>query len=63
MNPPEVDVEVEEPDIELILEYTNEILEMAGEVIRQFTEEELETLEIVGRILGQWEEFEFVEYE
>jgi hypothetical protein len=63
MNPPEVEVEVEEPDIELILEYADEILEMAGEVIRQFTEEELEVLETLGKVLEQWEEFEFVEYE
>ena len=63
MNPPEVDVEMEVPDVELILEYADEILEMAGEVIREFTEEEVEVMRTLGEILEQWEEFVFVEYE
>jgi hypothetical protein len=36
---------------------------MAGEVMRQLTEEELEVLRLVGEVLEQWEEFEFTEYE
>jgi hypothetical protein len=62
MNPPEVSVETEDVDVELILEYVDEVLEMAGEVMRQLTEEELEVLRLVGEVLGQWEEFEFTEY-
>jgi hypothetical protein len=63
MNPPEVSVESEVEDVDVILEYADEILEMAGEVVRKFTEEELETLKVIGKVLEQWEEFEFVEYE
>ena len=63
MNPPEVSVEAEVEDLDVILEYADEILEMAGEGVREFTEEEEEILEIVGSFLEQWEEFEFVEYE
>ena len=63
MNPPEVSVESEVEDVDVILEYADEILEMAGEVVREFTEEELETLKVIGKVLEQWEEFEFVEYE
>ena len=63
MNPPEVSVESEVEDVDVILEYADEILEMAGEVVREFTEEELETLKVIGEVLEQWEEFEFVEYE
>jgi CheY-like chemotaxis protein len=63
MNPPEVSVESEVEDVDIVLEYMDEILEMAGEVVREFTEEEVEVLEALGRVLEQWEEFEFVEYE
>jgi DUF1009 family protein len=63
MNPPEVSVEAEVEDVDIILEYADIILEMAGEVVRGFTEEELEVLEMLGEVLEQWEEFSFVEYE
>jgi hypothetical protein len=63
MNPPEVDVGTEAEDVDVILEYADEILEMSGEVIREFTEEELEVLEVLGLFLEQWDEFQFVEYE
>jgi hypothetical protein len=63
MNPPEVSVEAEIEDVDIILEYADEILEMSGEVMREFTEEELEVLEIMGLFLEQWDEFQFVEYE
>jgi hypothetical protein len=63
MNPPEVDIETEAEDVDIILEYATEILEMAGEVVRELTEEEMEVLEAVGRFFEQWEEFEFTEYE
>ena len=62
MNPPEVSVEAEGEDLDVILEYADEILEMAGEAVRKLTEEEMEVLEVVGRFLEQWEEFEFTEY-
>jgi CheY-like chemotaxis protein len=63
MNPPEVSVEPEVEDVDIVLEYMDEILEMAGEVVREFTEEEVEIMRILGEVLEQWEEFEFVEYE
>jgi len=63
MNPPEVSVESEAEDVDVVLEYMDEILEMAGEVVREFTEEEVEVLEMLGGELEQWEEFEFVEYD
>jgi hypothetical protein len=63
MNPPEVSVESEVEDVDVILEYADEILEMAGEVVREFTEEELEIMRVVGMYFEQWEDFEFVEYE
>jgi hypothetical protein len=62
MNPPEVSVEAEVEDVDVVLEYADEILEMSGEVIREFTEEELEVLRLIGNMLGQWREFEFTEY-
>jgi hypothetical protein len=62
MNPPEVSIEAEVEDVDVILEYVDEILEMAGEVVRELTEEELDILRTVGEVLGQWEDFEFVEY-
>ena len=63
MNLPEVSVESEVEDVDVILEYADEILEMAGEVVREFTEEELEIMRVVGMYFEQWEDFEFVEYE
>jgi hypothetical protein len=63
MNPPEVSVESEVEDVDIVLEYMDEILEMSGEVVREFTEEEMEIMETLGKTLEQWEEFEFVEYE
>jgi hypothetical protein len=63
MNPPEVSVESEVEDVDIVLEYMDEILEMSGEVVREFTEEEVEIMETLGKTLEQWEEFEFVEYE
>jgi CheY-like chemotaxis protein len=63
MNLPEVSVEPEVEDVDVVLEYMDEILEMAGEVVREFTEEEVEIMRILGEVLEQWEEFEFVEYE
>jgi hypothetical protein len=63
MNPPEVSVEVEVEDVDIILEYMDEVLEMAGGIMREFTEEELEVLRTLGEVLEQWEEFSFVEYE
>jgi hypothetical protein len=63
MNLPEVSVEPEVEDVDIVLEYMDEILEMAGEVVRKFTEEEVEIMRILGEMLGQWEDFEFVEYE
>jgi hypothetical protein len=32
-------------------------------VVREFTEEELEIMRVVGMYFEQWEDFEFVEYE
>ena len=61
MNPPEVTVEVEEEDVDIILEYADEILEMAGEVVRELTQQELEVLELIGKFLEQWN-VEFTEY-
>jgi len=63
MNQPEVSIESEAEDVDVILEYVDEILEMAGEVVREFTEEELEVLREIGMFLEQWEEIEYVEYE
>ena len=63
MNLPEVSVEAEVEDLDVIMEYADEILEMAGEVMREFTEEELEVMRAVGEFFEQWDEFEFVEYE
>jgi len=61
MNPPEVITEVEEEDVDVVLEYVDEILEMAGEVVRELTQEELEVLETLGKFLEQWD-VEFTEY-
>jgi hypothetical protein len=63
MNPPEVGINTEVEDVDIVLEYVDEILEMVEGVVREFTEEEVEVLETLGRMLEQWEEFEFVEYE
>ena len=63
MNPPEVSIDTEVEDVDIIIEYADVILEMAGEVVREFTEEEVEVMKTLGKILEQWEEFEFVEYE
>jgi hypothetical protein len=63
MNPPEVGIDTEVEDVDIVLEYVDEILEMVEGVVREFTEEEVEVLETLGRMLEQWEEFEFVEYE
>jgi hypothetical protein len=62
MNPPEVSVEAEVEDVDVVLEYVDEVMEMSEEVVREFTEEELGVLRLVGDVLGQWEEFEFTEY-
>ena len=47
--------------MDVILEYMDEILEMAGEVVRELTQEELEVLEMLGKVLEQWD-VEFTEY-
>jgi hypothetical protein len=62
MNLPEVSVEAEVEDLDVIMEYATEILEMVGEIMREFTEEELEVMRAVGEFFEQWDEFEFVEY-
>jgi len=62
MNPPEVNIEAEVEDLDVIMEYATEILEMVGEVMREFTEEEIEIMRTVGEFFEQWDEFEFVEY-
>jgi predicted translin family RNA/ssDNA-binding protein len=66
VNPPEVITEGEVGDVDLILEYWDLIGEMAGEVTRELTEEEIRVLETFGRWLEQWREDVggyFVEYE
>jgi DUF1009 family protein len=63
MNPPEVGVESEVEDVDIIIEYADVVLEMVGEVRREFTEEEVKIMRMLGKVLEQWEEFEFVEYE
>jgi hypothetical protein len=62
MNPPEVNIEAEVEDLDVIMEYATEILEMVGEVMREFTEEEIEIMRKIGEFFEQWDEFEFVEY-
>jgi len=62
MNPPEVNIEAEVEDLDVIMEYATEILEMVGEIMREFTEEEIEIMRTVGKFFEQWDEFEFVEY-
>jgi len=62
MNPPEVNIEAEVEDLDVIMEYATEILEMVGEVMREFTEEEIEIMRKIGKFFEQWDEFEFVEY-
>ena len=37
---------MEVEDLDVILEYADEILEMAGEAVRELTEEEVEVLEV-----------------
>ena len=64
MNPPEVSVEVEE--WEVVMEFLTELMEMAGEVVREFEEEELGVLRELGRLLEQYVESAegwFEEYE
>jgi hypothetical protein len=63
MNPPEVSVESEVEDLDIVVEYIDEILEMVGEVVRELTEEEIEVLKTLGQVLEQWEDFTYVEYE
>jgi len=63
---PEVDVVSTDELVEVIMENIDLVVEIYEKITREFTEEEFEVLERLGRFLEQWREDisgYFVEYE
>jgi len=63
---PEVDVVSTDELVEVVMENIDLVVEIYEKITREFTEEEFEVLERLGRFLEQWREDisgYFVEYE